>query len=257
MHNGGNYGIWVWDEAGAVIEDCEISDCRGAGIIISGDTIEEARQMAASILADISKDQSLIDRELSGAHSNNMPGARAKNIPIIRGCSIFGGQDHGLWVHYKGRCLVEESRIFENRAAGVWIDERSEAALARSRVNHNQLEAIRVTGDSSASVEDCDLRENGKGAWAIEQGRRCAGSETRSKGRSRMNQMLKSGQTVRAESSGMACLVGKFLGAGGQGEVYRAELARQAGRAQVVLSAHSHGGVARIHRAADEERAAE
>jgi DNA-binding helix-hairpin-helix protein with protein kinase domain len=39
-----------------------------------------------------------------------------------------------------------------------------------------------------------------------------------------MNQILKPGQTVRAEPSGMACEVGQFLGAGGQGEVYRAKV---------------------------------
>ncbi len=35
-----------------------------------------------------------------------------------------------------------------------------------------------------------------------------------------MNEILKPGQTVRTESSRIACTVEKFLGAGGQGEVY-------------------------------------
>src|ERR1051325_10140990 len=39
-----------------------------------------------------------------------------------------------------------------------------------------------------------------------------------------MNQILEPGQSVRAEASGMDCTVGRFLGAGGQGEVYRGEL---------------------------------
>jgi eukaryotic-like serine/threonine-protein kinase len=39
-----------------------------------------------------------------------------------------------------------------------------------------------------------------------------------------MNQILRPGQTVQADASGAACLVGQFLGAGGQGEVYRAEI---------------------------------
>lgn len=39
-----------------------------------------------------------------------------------------------------------------------------------------------------------------------------------------MNQMLKPGQTVQAETSGMSCSVEKFLGGGGQGEVYRATI---------------------------------
>jgi eukaryotic-like serine/threonine-protein kinase len=36
--------------------------------------------------------------------------------------------------------------------------------------------------------------------------------------------MLRQGQTVRCEPSGMNCTIGELLGAGGQGEVYKAEL---------------------------------
>jgi DNA-binding helix-hairpin-helix protein with protein kinase domain len=39
-----------------------------------------------------------------------------------------------------------------------------------------------------------------------------------------MSEMLKSGQTVHTESSGLPCTVEKFLGGGGQGEVYRSNL---------------------------------
>lgn len=39
-----------------------------------------------------------------------------------------------------------------------------------------------------------------------------------------MDEMLKSGQTVQCAPSGMSCRIDTFLGAGGQGEVYKAEL---------------------------------
>lgn len=39
-----------------------------------------------------------------------------------------------------------------------------------------------------------------------------------------MNEILRPGQTVRTQSSGIACTVEKFLGGGGQGEVYQANL---------------------------------
>lgn len=39
-----------------------------------------------------------------------------------------------------------------------------------------------------------------------------------------MNQMLEPGRLVRTESSGIACKVEKFLGGGGQGEVYRGSM---------------------------------
>ncbi len=42
-----------------------------------------------------------------------------------------------------------------------------------------------------------------------------------------MNQMLKSGQVVTTETSNTPCRVEQFIGAGGQGEVYRAVLAKE------------------------------
>jgi serine/threonine protein kinase len=43
-----------------------------------------------------------------------------------------------------------------------------------------------------------------------------------------MDQILKSGQVVHCEPSGMPCTIENLLGAGGQGEVYKAELAGEA-----------------------------
>src|SRR2546430_3103425 len=42
-----------------------------------------------------------------------------------------------------------------------------------------------------------------------------------------MSETLKPGQSVRTQSSGLECRVEKFLGGGGQGEVYRATLSGQ------------------------------
>ncbi len=43
-----------------------------------------------------------------------------------------------------------------------------------------------------------------------------------------MNDILKPGQTIQCEPSGMPCTIEVLLGAGGQGEVYKAELAGEA-----------------------------
>ncbi|HEX5731985.1 MAG TPA: right-handed parallel beta-helix repeat-containing protein [Blastocatellia bacterium] len=170
VRDAGVYGVWVWDDAAGIIEECEILDCAGAGLVISGDTMEEARQMAADILADISDDQNIINPP----SIRNRGGARSKasigGMPLVRRCSISGGQDQGIWVHYKGRALIEHCRAFENSAAGVWIDQGSEAAIRHSNINRNDWEAIRVTGGSQATVEDCDLSRNANGPWAVERG---------------------------------------------------------------------------------------
>lgn len=169
VRDGGNYGIWVWDDAVALIEECEISGCAGPGLVISGDTLAEARQMAAHILADISGDQGVIGRApaVSRIASANTV---ANRLPLVRRCDLFGNGDNGIWVHYKGRALIEHCRVFENDASGVCIDQTSEASVRHSIIRRNGWEAIRVTGSSLATVEDCDLSGNARGPWAVEPG---------------------------------------------------------------------------------------
>ena len=43
-----------------------------------------------------------------------------------------------------------------------------------------------------------------------------------------MEQILREGQTVRTEPSGMVCTVEQLLGAGGQGEVHKARMGGEA-----------------------------
>jgi nitrous oxidase accessory protein NosD len=170
IRDGEGYGIWLWDNAGGIIDDCEIYNNAGAGVMVSGDTMEEAREMAAYMLANAADDSEAVEVILSQSSGNTGAAATAKSRPLIRRCDIRDGRDQGVWVHYKGQAMFEHCRISGNASAGVWIDQTSEAVIRHSRINQNGWEAIRVTGDSSAIVEDCDLSANEGGAWAVEQG---------------------------------------------------------------------------------------
>jgi parallel beta-helix repeat protein len=170
IHDAGGYGIWVWDNAGATVEDCEIYNNAGAGVMISGDTMEEAREMAAYVLANTVDDGQAVENILAQSPGNAVASAVTKARTLIRRCHIRDGRDHGVWVHYKGRGAFEHCRIVGNASAGVWIDQDSDSVIRHCRINRNGWEAIRVTGESSGIVEDCDLSANAGGAWAIEQG---------------------------------------------------------------------------------------
>jgi Right handed beta helix region len=172
IHDGEGYGVWVWDNASAVVEDCEIYNNAGAGVMISGDTMEEARQMAAYVLANTADDDRAIDNILGQSSDNTRPSAPTKARPLFRRCDIREGRDHGVWVHYKGQGVFEHCKVIGNASAGVWIDQDSGAVIRHCGINRNGWEAIRVTGDSSGIVEDCDLSANDGGAWAVERGSR-------------------------------------------------------------------------------------
>lgn len=176
IHDAEGYGIWVWDNAGATVEDCEIYNNAGAGVMISGDTMEEAREMAAYVLANTADDGRAVEGILAQS-----PGKVAASMPtkagtLIRRCNIRDGRDHGVWVHYKGRGAFEHCRVIGNASAGVWVDQNSDSVIRHCLINRNGWEAIRVTGESSGIVEDCDLTANAGGAWAVEPGCRVRGS---------------------------------------------------------------------------------
>jgi hypothetical protein len=164
------YGIWVWDNAGATVEDCEIYNNAGAGVIVSGDTMEEAREMAAYVLANTAGDDRAAESILTHSPGAALPGAPAKAGTLFLRCHIRDGRDQGVWVHYKGRAAFEHCQVIGNASAGVWVDQNSDAVIRHCRINHNGWEAVRITGESSGIVEDCDLSANAGGAWAIEEG---------------------------------------------------------------------------------------
>lgn len=176
VHDGAGYGIWVWDNASGTIEDCEIYNNIAAGVMLSGDTMEEARRMAAYVMrGDPEEDLPgavFPGGTRAGAGANTPAGAR----PVILRCDIRDGLGHGVWVHYKGRGSVEHCRVSGNASAGVWVDQGSDSVIRHSSINGNGWEGVRITGESAGVVEDCDLRENGGGAWAIEHGSRVRAS---------------------------------------------------------------------------------
>jgi len=170
IRDGEGYGVWVWDNATAIVEDCEIYNNAGAGVMISGDTMEEARQMAAYVLASTADDDRAADEILGQSQAGTGPVAPVKSRPLFRRCNIRDGRDHGVWIHYKGQGVFEHCKVMGNASAGVWVDQDGEAVIRHCAINRNGWEAIRVTGDSSGIVEDCDLSANDGGAWAIERG---------------------------------------------------------------------------------------
>jgi nitrous oxidase accessory protein NosD len=170
IRDGEGYGIWVWDDATAMIESCEIYNNAGAGVVVSGDTMREAREMAAYVLANAVDYGQEVEDILAQSPNNTGPRATAKARTLIRRCNIYDGRDHGVWVHYGGRGDFEHCRIIGNASAGAWVDQNSESVIRHCGINRNGWEAIRVTGESSAIVEDCDLSANAGGAWSIEPG---------------------------------------------------------------------------------------
>jgi hypothetical protein len=170
VRDGEGYGIWIWDNAAAIVDDCEIYNNAGAGVMISGDTMEEAKRMAAYVLANTADDGQAVEDMLSQSPDDTGASTHGKSLPLIRRCNIRDGRDQGVWVHYKGQGSFEHCRVTGNASAGVWIDQNSEAVIRHCVINHNGWEAIRVTGESSGIVEDCDLSANAGGAWAIERG---------------------------------------------------------------------------------------
>jgi hypothetical protein len=94
------------------------------------------------------------------------PAARA----TLRHCRISKCKSSGVLLDNQGYVRIEDSQLAGNKRSGVEVMNGSSACLLRCAVVDNHFEAVWVYEKSTATVEDCDLTGNGRGAWDIRSG---------------------------------------------------------------------------------------
>ena len=49
----------------------------------------------------------------------------------------------------------------------MWIGEQTRTTIRRCHINRHKYNAITIKKDCTLVVEDCDLSDNGRGAWDL------------------------------------------------------------------------------------------
>jgi F-box protein 11 len=87
--------------------------------------------------------------------------------PTLRRNRIHHGKSTGVYV-YGGEGTLEDNEIIANAQAGVTVTKAGNPTLRRNRISKNRYEGVWIYDNGAGVFDGNDLRDNVRGAWAID-----------------------------------------------------------------------------------------
>ena len=133
MDNAG-HGIVVEDSSGVSMDQCKISRCQGAGVVVR----------------------------------------RKEALCALVSCAVFDCVEEGILVEYVAEVRVERSAIQSNGKAGILVDGKSAVAVAvSSDMLSNGAMGLGVLGGGCAELVQCNLSGNQQGLFVTGRNSSC------------------------------------------------------------------------------------
>ncbi|MDQ3042148.1 MAG: pectinesterase family protein [Acidobacteriota bacterium] len=166
IHDGADSGIYIFDNARASIESCDIYRNHNVNLAITqgaNPAIKKCRIYAGEnggiVIWGNGATGTIEDCEITNHRLANVGISQSAN-PIFRRCTISGGRDSGVFVQQKGYGSFEECDIYGNRKAEVAVTDGSNTTLRRCTVHDGRESGVYVGNIARALVESCNIYDN-------------------------------------------------------------------------------------------------
>ncbi len=166
FRDGADSGIFIFDNARATIESCDIYRNQNVNLAITqgaNPAIKNCRIFAGENggvviwgngAAGVVEDCEILNHRLANV------GVSDSANPIFRRCKIFGGRDSGVFIHQKGYGAFEECEVYDNYKAEVAVTDGSNTALRRCTISGGREAGVYVGGSARALLESCNIYDN-------------------------------------------------------------------------------------------------
>jgi parallel beta-helix repeat protein len=168
-------GVFIYDRAKGIVENCDISFNKLSGVEIKQDSdpiIRNCKIHSSSDGSGILVHERGVGTILNcDIHSNKLAGIniRHKGNPVIRGCSLHDSREgNGFLVHEQGAGVIENCEIYSNKLAGVEIRENGNPTVRACKI-HKSIEGsgIYVYDQGLGVFENCEVFANKLSGVAI------------------------------------------------------------------------------------------
>jgi parallel beta-helix repeat protein len=175
IHNAGEFGIFIYEQGRALIENCEIfaNTCAGLAIKQGANPIVRNCQIYNGLQSGIMVDkfgQGTIEGcDIFGNHKSGIQIGEGAHL-TARQCRVHDGDCNGIYAHYLAQGTFENCEIFANSYDGVAVVDGSSVTIKNCRIDRNRYHGISVKNSGRGIVENCNLTANNQGAWEIAAG---------------------------------------------------------------------------------------
>jgi F-box protein 11 len=165
IRDGGANGILVYDQGAGVIEDCDISNNKRAGVVVErgGDPLVRRCQMhdgqASGIYVQENGKGTFEDCDIS---NNKLSGVSVKTggDPLVRRCQMHDGQSVGIFVYENGKGTFEDCDISNNKLSGVSVETGGDPLVRHCKMHDGQQNGIWVYENGKGTFEECETFAN-------------------------------------------------------------------------------------------------
>ena len=165
IHHSRENGVFVYDYARGLIEDCDIFANTLAGISIEQGgnptfrhcQIHDGQETGVYVYEQgqgLMEDCDIFANALAGV------AIEQGSNPTLRRCRIHDSQESGIYIWDRGRGLVENCDIFANAMAGIIITRHGHPDIRHCRVHDGREAGIEVWEQGEGLLEDCDIFAN-------------------------------------------------------------------------------------------------
>jgi F-box protein 11 len=145
IRDGKQSGIFAYDGAGGLIEDCEVTANTLAGV--------EIKSGATTTLRNCQ----IHDGKGSGVFINE------NGYATLEGCDIYSNTLAGIEIKKGGRPTLRECKLHDGKASGAFFNEDGSGTLERCEIYANALAGIEAKKNSTPTLTDCIVYD-GKGS---------------------------------------------------------------------------------------------
>jgi len=174
VHDSGNNGLWVAEQARITIEECVITANAGQGIECRDATVRASKSKIHNNLYSgfaIFRSQATVeacDVFLNGVHGFRI-GYESTRARLSGGCRVYSNRADGVFVNHKAQATVQDCTS-EGNDWGFWAEDGGRLTVQGARAHRNRFWGVGAKSKGEVRVENCDLTGNEKGAVLTEKG---------------------------------------------------------------------------------------
>lgn len=178
-------GIYTLSRSKAVIEQCEIFDNRGPGLMVTDESAPSVLSCdvhgnqydlymsdgadplvknskfhdgeRAGIFFNEQSKGTIEDSEIYGHRLEQEVLVRSRSTPTIRRTKIYNGQKEGIWFYGNAGGLMENCELYGNGNVGIIVSERSNPTIRDSKLYRMNNGGILFMNQGSGVVEGCEI----------------------------------------------------------------------------------------------------
>jgi tRNA A-37 threonylcarbamoyl transferase component Bud32 len=169
VQHGRAAGVHVWDGGRGRLEECDVAGHGSAGVraelggspLLWRCHIRDNRHDGVHVSAS-----GAVTLEECDVTGNGGAGVAVtyEGTAALHRCRVHDGGGPGVWVAAHGRGALLDTHVWRQSGPGVAVGPGGWARLVQSRIERNQGGPLRVSGDGTVLVQDCQVADAARSA---------------------------------------------------------------------------------------------